>query len=36
VHAEGILPERRRVEPIPQELFDRVLTAHTLGQSLYG
>jgi len=30
VHAARIPPERRRGEPIPQELFDRVLTAHTL------
>jgi len=26
-----IPPKPRRGEPIPQELFDRVLTAHTLG-----
>ncbi|QCD79693.1 hypothetical protein DEO72_LG2g7 [Vigna unguiculata] len=31
VHAARIPPLRRRGEPIPQELFDRVLTAHTLG-----
>ncbi|QCE16956.1 hypothetical protein DEO72_LG11g3975 [Vigna unguiculata] len=31
VHAARILPERRRGEPILQQLFDRVLTAHTLG-----
>ncbi|QCD79695.1 hypothetical protein DEO72_LG2g9 [Vigna unguiculata] len=30
VHTTRIPPERRRGEPIPQELFDRVLTAHTL------
>jgi len=31
VHAARIPHERWRGEPIPQELFDRVLTAHTLG-----
>jgi len=31
VHAARIPRERRRAEPIPQELFDGVLTAHTLG-----
>jgi len=31
VHAATIPLERRRGEAIPQELFDRVLTTHTLG-----
>ncbi|QCD76386.1 hypothetical protein DEO72_LG1g5 [Vigna unguiculata] len=31
VHAARIFPRRWRGEPTPQELFDRVLTAHTLG-----
>ncbi|QCE13017.1 hypothetical protein DEO72_LG11g8 [Vigna unguiculata] len=31
VHAARIPPEQRKGEPIPQEHFDRVLTAHILG-----
>ncbi|QCE01894.1 hypothetical protein DEO72_LG7g3194 [Vigna unguiculata] len=31
VHAARIPPKRRRGEPMPQELFYRVLTAHTPG-----
>lgn len=28
VHTAGISPQQRRGEPVPQELLDRVLTAH--------